>query len=298
MDLLGAQVHWVDFGGPGHAEAVLVCVHGLGGSTVNWSAWAPLLTDRWRVIGLDLAGFGYTEPGQRSGSVDANTELLDAFMTAVRADIGQPDAPLVLVGNSMGGLLSARVAGRRTDVVGVALFNPALPHAGRVPGPTELVGLALYAHPAMGRAVAWGRRRLRSPEQLVDEAFRLCLDNPGSVSSDVIEAHTALARHRLDRSDLDPLFEQAAHGTVLAMTDADLHGVYAALQGPVLLVHGTHDRLVPYSAAVAMWRACPTWDFVTATRSGHIPMLEKPAWLAQITHQWLVTKVVPSVAER
>ena len=65
VDVDGAPVHWVDFGGPGASDAPLaVCVHGLGGSWVNWMALAPLLTDRYRVIAFDLAGFGL-HPGQR-----------------------------------------------------------------------------------------------------------------------------------------------------------------------------------------------------------------------------------------
>ena len=42
VDVDGAPVHWVDFGGPEQAP-LAVCVHGLGGSWVNWLAFAPLL---------------------------------------------------------------------------------------------------------------------------------------------------------------------------------------------------------------------------------------------------------------
>ena len=54
---LGGPVHYLDFGGPANGP-VIVCVHGLGGSSVNWSAIAPLLTDRFRVVAPDLAGHG------------------------------------------------------------------------------------------------------------------------------------------------------------------------------------------------------------------------------------------------
>jgi len=51
-------VHYLDYGGPeepGHRA-----VHGLEGCAVNWSALAPLLTDRYRVLAPDLAGHGFT----------------------------------------------------------------------------------------------------------------------------------------------------------------------------------------------------------------------------------------------
>ena len=42
---LGGPVHYLDYGGPEGAP-VIVAVHGLEGCAVNWSALAPLLTDR------------------------------------------------------------------------------------------------------------------------------------------------------------------------------------------------------------------------------------------------------------
>jgi pimeloyl-ACP methyl ester carboxylesterase len=50
-------VHYLDFGGPARGP-VIVGVHGLGGSAVNWSAIAPLLTGQYRFVAPDLAGFG------------------------------------------------------------------------------------------------------------------------------------------------------------------------------------------------------------------------------------------------
>jgi alpha/beta hydrolase fold len=61
---LDGPVHYVDFGGPEDGPGI-VCVHGLGGSAVNWSAIAPLLTGRYRLLAPDLAGHGLTRPAAR-----------------------------------------------------------------------------------------------------------------------------------------------------------------------------------------------------------------------------------------
>jgi len=50
---LDGPVHYVDHGGPADGP-LLVCVHGLGGSLVNWAAVAPRLTDTVRLVALDL----------------------------------------------------------------------------------------------------------------------------------------------------------------------------------------------------------------------------------------------------
>src|SRR5262249_599513 len=76
---LAGPVHYLDFGGPADGP-VLVCVHGLGGSAVNWSALAPLLTGTFRVLAPDLAGHGLTESAGRGTSVAANRALLHRFI--------------------------------------------------------------------------------------------------------------------------------------------------------------------------------------------------------------------------
>ena len=46
-------MHYLDFGGPSDAP-LLVCVHGLGGSALNWAAVAPTLAQTCRVVAIDL----------------------------------------------------------------------------------------------------------------------------------------------------------------------------------------------------------------------------------------------------
>src|SRR5690349_10851920 len=107
---IGGPVHYLDFGGPAGAP-VVVGVHGLGGSALNWSAIAPLLTDRCRVLAPDLAGHGLTEALGRGTTVAANRVLLDRFIHAVTA------SPVILMGNSMGGMISILEAGAAPQAV-------------------------------------------------------------------------------------------------------------------------------------------------------------------------------------
>jgi pimeloyl-ACP methyl ester carboxylesterase len=71
------ESRWVEVGGPVHYREwpgpadgpTFVCVHGLGGSMVNWALVAPGLARRGRVLALDLAGFGLTAPNGRGTGV-------------------------------------------------------------------------------------------------------------------------------------------------------------------------------------------------------------------------------------
>jgi hypothetical protein len=52
----GETWHYLD-GGPGNGEVVLL-LHGFGGDKDNWTRFARYLTDRYRVVAVDLPGFG------------------------------------------------------------------------------------------------------------------------------------------------------------------------------------------------------------------------------------------------
>jgi pimeloyl-ACP methyl ester carboxylesterase len=68
---------------PGPPGPTFVCVHGLGGTHLNWLAVAPELSGRGRVIAIDLAGFGYTPRAGRSSGLPANRRLLSRFLGEV-----------------------------------------------------------------------------------------------------------------------------------------------------------------------------------------------------------------------
>ena len=85
---LDGPVHYLDYGGPAGAS-VIVAVHGLEGSAVNWSALAPLLTDRYRVLAPDLAGHGFTRSAGRGVDVSSNRVLLHRFIEAVAGHSGR-----------------------------------------------------------------------------------------------------------------------------------------------------------------------------------------------------------------
>ncbi|PIE26288.1 MAG: hypothetical protein CSA58_10280, partial [Micrococcales bacterium] len=214
-DVLGATVHWTDYGGPPAPAAVLVCVHGLGGCAANWDLWGPLMARTHRVVALDLVGFGLTEAGQRQATVAANTELLTEFLRTIHARTGHLDAdlPVLLVGNSMGGLIAANVistGGARP--AGLVLVNPAAPHVGYgsalfpvfgLPYAGEFLGLALYGTPFASALVAQYATMLRSPEQTANDLFWMCVQNQDTVTQSLIDKHAGIIAHQRGRRGIN-----------------------------------------------------------------------------------------------
>ncbi len=297
LDLLGARVHWTDFGGPAAPQALCVLVHGLGGSTVNWESLVPRLTGRFHCVALDIVGFGMTEPGSRTARVEDNTELLEAFVDEVAKR--HLDLPLLLVGNSMGGLISARYAAahparasagpdaQELGVDALVLLDPTVPPAYLLPGPGGILAAGLYAVPAVGQLAARTRRRLRTPEQNVQDTLRLCTVDPSRVDPEVVAHHLPVAQRRLRHPEMDRHYSDAARSILAHLARRrETDQMYAGIAAPVLLVHGRHDRLVSFSGAQRMAQCNPHWRFSPDEDGGHLPMLEHPDWLAQQILTW------------
>jgi pimeloyl-ACP methyl ester carboxylesterase len=291
---LGVPIHYVDHGGPADGP-LLVMVHGLGGSLVNWAALAPLLTGACRVLAVDLIGFGRTKAGTHSTSVTANQRMLNRFLREVAGDAA------ILVGNSMGGTITILQAARHPETVrALVLIDPALPsQPGSRPSPMVTASFGLYSVPGVGRAMLKARRQMRSPEQLAMDVLRLCCVDPARVPADVLEQHMELARDRLGHPDIDAHFLAAARSLMVLLRTrrTSYLATMKEIPVPVLLLHGEKDRLVPIRAARAVAAANPSWRFATAPDVGHIPQLEAPSWAADQLLDWLATDAVISTGK-
>jgi pimeloyl-ACP methyl ester carboxylesterase len=280
---LGGPVHYLDFGGPAEAP-VIVGVHGLGGSAVNWSAIAPLLTDRYRLIAPDLAGHGLTRSGGRGADVASNRMLLHRFVESVSA------GPVILMGNSMGGMISLLEASAAPrTVAGLVLVDPALPVVAARPDPGVAAMFALYGTPVIGRVLMSRRRRL-SPEALVASTLSLCCVDASRVGADVVAQHVHVARQRAAFAGTGSDFAAAMRSVVAtagyARGQAYRRGI-RSISCPVLLLHGDRDRLVPVAVARAAARANPSWSLVVLAGVGHVPQLEAPQESARAIGDWL-----------
>lgn len=280
---LDGPVHYVDHGGPADGP-LLVCVHGLGGSLLNWAALAPLLTTTCRVMALDLAGFGHTRGGARSTSVHANQRLLDRFLIEVAG------TSAILVGNSMGGLISIlQASGHPDTVAGLVLVDPALPISLRArPDPRVVATFAAFLVPAVGRRVLSRRRDETSAEEAAHALLRLCCADPSRVPSEVVDLHVELAGQRREYADADSEMLSAAQSLLWVLADRRRYAaMQRAIDVPVLLLHGDRDRLVSIASARSAAAANPSWRFEVAHGVGHVPQLEAPDWTATQILDWL-----------
>ncbi len=97
IDVQGLKIHYRDEG----KGDVLLLVHGTFASLHCYDRWAEILSAHYRVVRLDLPGFGLTGPNpENKYSIDLFADFLKDFLDAIDID------KCAIAGNSLGGWLS------------------------------------------------------------------------------------------------------------------------------------------------------------------------------------------------
>ena len=280
---LGGPVHWIEFDGPGQRSGPppIVFVHGLGGSHLDWvPVGRALATDR-RAVALDLRGFGLTPGSRHDADVNSNAALVDRF---IREVVGRP---VVLVGNSMGGLLSIMQASANPDTVaGAVLVAPALPTVRRQIDPAVAAVFLTYSVPGFGELFL--RTARADPYQRVQQMIKLCFANPGRASERLLVTLEALHVTRTGMPGTEGAFLRAARSLVrMVGLPRTYRSSMRAIEAPVLLVQGESDRLVSAAAARLAVANNPNWQSYFLDGVGHTPQLEVPGLFVEAVSDWL-----------
>nr|WSS64068.1 alpha/beta hydrolase [Streptomyces sp. NBC_01177] len=263
------------------AEPALL-VHGLGGSSQNWSALMPLLADTLDSEAVDLPGFGDSPPPD-----DGNYSLTGHARAVIRLlDAGGRGA-VHLFGNSLGGAVATRVAAARPDLVRtLTLISPALPEI-RVQRPA--VPTALIALP--GVATLFARlTRDWTAEQRTRGAMALCYGDPARISDEAFRHAVAEMERRLELPYFWDAMTRSARGIVDAYTLGGQHGLWRQAErvlAPTLLVYGGRDQLVSYRMARKASAAFRDSRLLTLPDAGHVAMMEYPEAVAQAFRELL-----------
>ncbi|MFD9324123.1 alpha/beta fold hydrolase [Streptomyces sp. NPDC060053] len=250
-------------------------VHGLGGSSQNWSALMALLDGAVASEALDLPGFGDSPPPDDGNySITAHARAVIRYLDAV--DRG----PVHLFGNSLGGAVSTRVAAVRPDLVRtLTLVSPALPElrVQRTAVPTGLVGLP-------GVAALFTRfTREWTAEQRVRGVTALCYGDPGRVSPDAFHHAVEELERRLQLPYFWDALTRSTRGLLSAYTLGGQHGLWRQAErvlAPTLLVYGGRDQLVGFRMAQRAARTFRDSRLLTLPDAGHVAMMEYPETVA------------------
>jgi pimeloyl-ACP methyl ester carboxylesterase len=261
----GGQVRYRDEGD----GIPVILVHGIGRSLEDWIEQHELLKDRgYRVVSLDLAGFGESEPFQEPYGLPALARFVTEFLEAVGIR-----ETAHLVGNSLGGAVAMQLS---------------------VQAPERVRSLVLANSAGFGRGVAapirllsvrpLGRLLLNRPSPAAARRVELSLfHDPAMVTDERIHlGHRLALRPHGTRVFMDTA---ASLGTILGARAAwrrELMDAVAAQRIPTLIAWGDKDNIFPFSHLGAASKHLPHARTQIFPDTGHMPQIERAEEFAEL----------------
>jgi pimeloyl-ACP methyl ester carboxylesterase len=274
VDLGDHQVYVRRAPGGEDAEPALF-VHGLEGSSRNWTDLMDLLRPVLAGEAVDLPGFGDSPPRP-----DGRYSIA-AFAQTVVALIARRDrGPVHLIGNSLGGAVCVKVAATRPGLIrSLTLISPALPDSRPR---LDLLRFPVMSLPRVGARLVQ-QYQVLPPERRVADVITTCYGEPELFSS----ARFATEVAELTRRDELGYAAAALVGSVRTLTAEFLrrgrHSAWrdaARVSAPTLVIYGSRDRLVDARMAGRAAHRFADSRVVVLPRTGHVAHMERPAAVA------------------
>lgn len=287
----GTRVEWLEVAGTrtrllrrdgNPAGPLVVLVHGLGGSAPNWLEVMAPLAAIGDVVAFDLQGFGEAAPPRPTAPRPvANARFVATVLHALDA------GPVVLVGNSMGGLVATLVAGEHPQLVDqLVLLCPALPPwaPGIRPSRFQISSFGPFLLPGVGSWLLRRRIHRLTFEQQYRRMMEGLVPDPAVIPERMVRVGVAnLARVEQLRWR-GAAFREATTGLFEHQVGPGRGRTLRAMQqvtADTLYLRGADDPLVLRATTAMVERSRPDWTIEEPGGIGHVPMIEAPEWTAE-----------------
>ncbi len=215
----------------GQGDTTLLFIHGYGESLLSWRLILDRFTRSYRVLALDLPGYGLSQKPDVAYDLDFYRRWLGAVLEQGTT------GPVIVVGHSMGGELAAALALDHPDRVVAAVLlapsgggiSPLLSDTGSITSPAALWVATAIAFVLPIHDTTWLR-----------------------------ETDSALAYSTID----DSLAERATRRVLERFDFSALLGRFAEIRQPVLLLWGRHDPTIPIAIGERIAAELPCRRFV------------------------------------
>ena len=230
-------IHYLEAGqGP-----VLILVHGLGSSSEVWRDALPHLSRAYRVIALDLPGYGKSDKPRIEYSIEYYVAALNAFIGSLGA------GKVTLVGNSMGGWIAALTAADNPQSVSHLIL-------------VDSAGLRSDTPPSVNLNPATQAEY----QTLLDTFF-----DDTSLVSEAMVVEQWKYRKSIQRTVQSTLESLKTKGPPLDKRLKDI-------QTPTLIIWGRQDTVIPLVTANRFASGIRNAKLVIIHNAGHLPHVEKP----------------------
>lgn len=230
---------------------LVVLLHGWGDSSLGLATLNSQLSQNYRVLALDLPGFGGTQPPRETWGLDDYANFVHDLLQ--KLDLGQPYA---IIGHSNGGAIAIR---------GCALQSLQ---------PRKLILLA-----------AAGVRNTQSARRLVLNVIAKL--GKGATFWLPRRVRQALRAGLYSASGSDLLVVAGLQATFKKTVRQDVQADAAKLKLPTLLIYAANDSAVPVADGERYQALIESSRLEIVKDAGHFVQLDQPVQVQQLIEQFL-----------
>lgn len=231
----------------------ILLVHGIRLSSACWGRVSEHLTPRHPVLAIDLPGHGRRRDERFT---------LPGAVEAVRAGIDELGGTALVVGHSLGGIVTAATTAAHPDQVAGAVLVGATATPGRTLATGfRLMHRALSARPDGGQAFS-------------ENVFRRVL--PPRVAADIVRGHIAT---------------EVIPDVAAALRGFDPAAALSTYPGPIRLINGGHDHF--RLGEQRFLRASPAARLLVVPRAGHYLPLTHGEVFADLVADFAASRDLP-----
>jgi len=262
IDVDGLKVYYKETG-PQGAPALLL-LHGFGSSLQAWDDWSLKLEQKYRLIRLDLPGFGLTGA---SPANDYSEEKDLAILTHFADKLGLEK--FSVVGHSMGGKMAWSLAASQPErVQALVLMAPdGFPE-------TKDIGTKPYEVPAI-----MGIIKYVLPKYLVRKSIEPAFSDADALNDALVNRY------------FDMLRAPGVRGAILERSNQTIYKDpvprLKAIKAPTLLIWGEQDQMIPSTNAQSYANVLSNSTTVLVPKLGHLLQEEQPEKGLAVVMQFL-----------
>jgi len=247
----GGEVHYTDEG----SGIPLVMIHGFSGSHRNFGKIAEMLKGDFRVIRLDLPGFGLSDfPSLMDGetSLGVYRDYIGFMIKELQLD------SFYLMGNSMGGMVAWTTAHDHPEKVKKLIICASAGY-----DLEKVAGKAVWfvKNPVTSRLMGKG-----VPEFVSKQAALKCWYDDTQVKPETVHQTNMLWNREGN---------PAAAMMLGSATEFPDTAWIKEIKCPTMIVWGKQDEIVPFEHAARFHRDIAGSQLVEFDKCGHLPMIEK-----------------------
>lgn len=236
VQVAGSQINYLRKG----SGSPLLFIHGFGGDASGWAFVQEALAVEFDTVALDLPGHGASSKSVVEGSLAAQAHIVAQFIEALAT------GPVNILAHSMGGGIALALASVRPDLVrGMVLLAP------------MGLGNGINDQYLQGFIATEKHRDIRAVLQTL-------FANPELVSRAMVDEIQRYKRVDGTSAALTTIRDAIVTNGVQA---ADFTAARAGFRGPLAVLWGTEDRIVPLDASSAE-------GVVQVPGVGHMPQAE------------------------